>query len=188
MQTAYAQPATPNLQTSTEKRAPRRRRRNKMTLVEIVERSLQNEYRTIAMYRLAAEKTHGPLSSLFRRIAKEEEFQLDYFKDWYGNIPGTDKVNASRLEADRERLRMAMEVQLAQLPDDNKAVLDFVLTQEKAQRDFYLKQRQMARGKKLRAVLLDLADEENIHIDQLLQAGGYPPQPRQELEELAAQV
>src|SRR5690554_5584687 len=103
MRTAYVQPATNPLKSSTEKRAPRRRRRNKMTLLEIVERSLQYEYRTIAMYRLAAEKTHGPLSSLFRRIAKEEEFQLDYFKDWYGNIPGADDINSPRLESDRER-------------------------------------------------------------------------------------
>lgn len=184
---AYATTANLDVRNAEDKRTSRRRRRNKMSLVEIVERSLQNEYRTIAMYRLAAEKTHGPLSSLFRRIAKEEEFQLDYFKDWYGNIPGADSVGAPRLVADRERLRLAMEIQLAQLPNDNKTVLDFVLEHERAQRDFYLKQRQLARGKKLRAVLLDLADEENIHIDQLLQAGGYPPQPRQELEEMAAQ-
>lgn len=171
--------------TDEAKRPARRRRRGKMSLLEIVERALQNEHRTIAMYRRAADKTHGPLSSLFRRIAREEEFQLEYFKEWQQNIPGAESIDAVRVEADRERVRLSMEVQMAKLPDHNKTVLDFVLAQEREQRDFYLKQRQLARGKKLRAVLLDLADEENIHIDQLLEAGGYPPQPRVELDELA---
>lgn len=181
-------PMQPSMRPVETKRAPRRRRRGKLSLHEIVERALQNEHRTIAMYRFAAEKTHGPLSSLFRRIAREEEFQLDYFKEWQANIPGAEDLDTPHLEADRERVRLAVQVQMAQLPDDNRVVLEFVLEQERAQRDFYLKQRQMARGKKLRALLLDLADEENIHIDQLLEAGGYPPQPRVELDELAASL
>ncbi len=164
-------------------RAPRRRRRGKTTLAEIVERSLQSEHKAIAMYRKAAEKAIGPVSSLFRRIAKEEEFQLDYFREWYANIPGSDDLHTPRLAADRQRLELSMEIQVSQLPDDNKAVLDFVLEQEREQRDFYLKQRQLARGKKIRAALLDLADEENVHIDLLLEAGGYPPQPRLETVE-----
>lgn len=165
-------------------RAPRRRRRGKMSIVEIVEKSFQNEYRAIAMYRTAAEKTTAPISSLFRRIAKEEEYQLEYFREWYQTLPGADTLGSARLEADRKRIELLIEVRVAQLADDNKKVLDFVLEQEREQRDFYLKQRQQARGKKLRAALLDLADEENIHIDQLLEAGGYPPQPRQELEDM----
>ena len=173
------------LHSDEEKRSSRRRRRAKMSLAEIVERSMLNELRTITMYRIAADKTDGAVSSLFRRIAREEEFQLDYFKEWYRSIPGAESLDAPRLYADRQRLELSMEVQLAQLRDDNREVLLFVLEHERQQRDFYLKQRQLARGKKLRAVLLDLADEENIHIDQLLQAGGLPPQPRRELDELA---
>jgi rubrerythrin len=173
---------------SNEERSTRRRRRTKMSLAEIVERSILNELRTITMYKIAADKSHGPTASLFRRIAREEEFQLDYFREWYRNIPGAEDIDSPRLTADRERLTLSIEVQLAQLRDDNREVLEFVLEHERQQRDFYLKQRQLARGKKLRAVLLDLADEENIHIDQLLEAGGYPPQPRREMEELAASL
>jgi rubrerythrin len=180
---AFASQSYPNPHVEDLKRVPRRRRRGKTTLAEIVERSLQNEHKAIAMYRMAAEKAVGPVSSLFRRIAKEEEFQLDYFREWYANIPGSEDLQTPRLAADRQRLELAMEIQVSQLPEDNRAVLDFVLEQEREQRDFYLKQRQLARGKKIRAALLDLADEENIHIDLLLEAGGYPPQPRLETVE-----
>ena len=165
-------------------RQPRRRRRGKLSLPEIVEKAVQNETRAITMFRLAAEKTHGPVSSLFRRIAREGEFQLEYFYEWSHNIPGAEATQAPLTGAAHSAAVFSVEVQLAQLPNDNRIVLDFVLEQEKQQRDFYLKQRQMARGKKLRATLLDLADEENIHIDMLLEAGGYPPQPRREAEAL----
>ncbi len=167
------------------KRTSRRRRRNKLSLIEIIERALQNEIRARTMYQIASEKTEGSLASLFMRIAKEEEFQLDFFRDWYENAPGSEAWDAPRLQEDRERVRLAVQVEMAQLPNDNSIMLDYVLGQERQNRDFYLKQRQYARGKKLRAVLLDLADEENIHIDQLLEAAGLPPQPRLEMDELA---
>lgn len=161
----------------------KRRRRAKVSVGEMIERALLNEHRSIAMLRLAAEKTYGPVSSLLRRLAKEEEYQLEYFTDWQSHLPEIEHLSPEQLEADVERVRLAMEIQVAQLPPDDKAVLDFVISQETAQRDFYLAQRQLARGKKLRAILLDLADEENIHINQLRQAAGYPPQPRIEIED-----
>ncbi len=161
----------------------RRRRRTKATVAEILHRSLQHEYQAISMLRLAAQKTHGPVSSLFRRIAREEEYQLEYFRDWYDKLPEAAE-DQQRLDGDRQMAEMAVEVQLSKLPDDNRTVLDFVLTREVENRDFYLKQRQEARGKKLRTILLDLADEENIHIEMLRQAAGLPPEPRMALEDM----
>ena len=169
--------------THVPRRLPRRRR-IKISMVDIVERALQYEYRSIAMFRRAAEKTNGPISSLFRRMAKEEEYQIEYFREWYQGLSEATPIDEMRLAADRERMELAAEVHLAHIQDyDNKALMDFVIDQERRQRDFYLKQRHFAKGKKMRAVLLDLADEENIHLDQLLEAGGYPPQPRLETEE-----
>jgi rubrerythrin len=171
----------PKKRSDTSRR--RRRRRAKASVAEIIERSLQNEYRSISLLLLAADKAQGPVSSLFRRMAKEEEYQLEYFKDWYDKLPVSDE-EPEDLEDDRQLAQLAMEVQIAQLPDDDRAILDFVLARETEHRDFYLRQRQEARGKKLRTILLDLADEENIHIDQLRQAGGYPPQPKLNLDDM----
>lgn len=178
------QPQSPSARRS---QTVKRRRVPKSSLTYIVERAMQYEYQERAMFEMAAERATGPLSALFRRLAREEQYQLDYFGDWYATLPDAQDVNGHAIQDERQRMQLEVEVRMSQLPaQDDQALLDFVLEQEKEYRDFYLNQRLRARGKKLRSILMDLADEESIHVNLLLMAAGRSPEPRVEVEELDA--
>ena len=173
------------LETPKSPRRKRNRRRKRTTVLDFVERSIQNEYQSICLFRSAADRAHGPVSSLFRRLAKEEEFHLEFLEEWFLELmeDWETQERLPRLEADKERIGLSAQVMVAQMPADNQVLLDHIIEKKQAQRDFYVQQRYHLKGRKLRTTLADLADEENIQLDQLLQAGGYPPLPRVELEE-----
>lgn len=166
-------------------RRKRNRRRKRTTVLDFVERSIQNEYQAICLFRAAAERAHGPVASLFRRLAKDEEFHLEFLEDWYLDLmeDWEKEERLPRLRADKKRIGLAAQVMVAQMPADNRVLLDHIIEKKQAHRDFYVQQRYHLKGRKLRTTLSDLADEENIHLDQLLQAAGYPPLPRMELED-----
>ncbi len=170
-----------------KRRAPRKRnrRRKRTTVLDFVERSLQNEFEAVCLFRAAADKAHGPTSSLLRRLAHDEEFHVDFLERWFSDLhEGEQNDRFPRWQADKERIALAAKVTVAQMPSENAPLLDFVIDKKRKHREFYLQQRYHLKGRKLRTTLLDLADEESIHLNQLLQAAGRAPLPRLEVDEL----
>ena len=166
----------------------RRRRRNRPSVREVVERCMQYEMSSIAMFNKAAERAEGPLGGVFRRLAEEEKLHLDFFRDWYGGMPQVKREANPELEAELQRAALRMEVEVAQLPDGNDVLLDFVMEHKLKSREFYVWQHLIVMDKMLRMLMLDIADEEHMHINELRAAASYPQLPHVEADRMVEQV
>lgn len=166
----------------------RRRRRNRPSVREVVERCIKYEQSSIAMFQKAAERAEGTLAGLFRRLAEEEKLHFDFFKDWYHGMPQVRQKPNPDLEPELERAALRMTVEVAQLPEGNDVLLDFVMRHKLKSREFYVWQHLIVMDKMLRMLMLDIADEEHMHINELRAAASEPQLPHVEADRMVEQV